>query len=483
MEVRMSKFVVLMLENRSFDHFFGFLRSPSYQIDGLLGTEYNLENPADPNSRKHVVSDNAAYVPDVDPGPNHDARDVTIQLFSSMTPPAGSNPSNLGFVYDYSQVPGVAPGGFGKVMDSYSPTKLPVVTTLAKEFALCDHWYSSVPGPTWPNRFFVHAATSMGFTDNTPRDYDMRTIYERLSDVGKIWRIYYHEAPQSLMLQNLRNFRYARYFEKIGAFFRDCADGKVPDYSFLEPRYFTVLGNPANDQHPPNGVIQGEYFIADVYEAVRNSPQWNDIVLVIVWDEHGGFYDHVAPPAAENPDGKSSPECDFTHLGLRVPAIIVSPRIPKGTIVTKVFDHTSILATVKKILGTREFLTRRDASANSFEDVLSLPSPRSDTPTMLVRPTAAEDSVPFADVRAAAHQLSVTSGDATRPPSDLQVHFIAQSNYLTQSHELGIVPRPPVSTRTEHEAAQHVSAVTEAVLQNVTSSPALSTKGAGSAST
>ncbi|SRR5579872_15615 len=462
----MDTVVVLMLENRSFDHLAGYLQEPGYGIDGLTGEEFNYRNPSDPASPMELVSDNAPYVPDLDPDANHDVRDVAVQLFGSVSPAPNAQPMNNGFVYDYGQVAGVQAKDARRVMDCFASKKLPVLSTLAKEFALCDHWFSSVPGPTWPNRFFLHACTSLGYTDNNPRDYNMRTIFENISDVGKTWRIYFHspDLPQSIMLSNLRNLKYLRFFENVSAFFRDCNQGRLPNYSFIEPRYFTKLGKPANDEHPCNGVVEGEKLIAAVYEALRSSPQWNNSLLLVLWDEHGGFYDHVAPGPAANPDGRVSPECDFSLLGVRVPAILVSPLIPKQTIVKKVLDHSSLAATLKVVFDLRSFLTKRDGSANRFDDILTLRQPRGDCPLTLAGPSIAQEVVPVEDVREAAKQIDAAAGLADRSPSELQKHFVSAANYLSQAHLLGVPAMKPALFGTEGEAGSHVAAVTERLL-------------------
>ena len=346
--------IVLMLENRSFDHMMGFLRSAEYQIDGLMGTEFNYVKPTDTSSTKVLVSDDAPYVPDLDPGPGHEVSDVRVQLFSGTV---DGTPTNQGFVYNSGEQQGVSEAQAPRVMRCFSPSRLPVLTTLAQQFAVCDHWHASLPGPTWPNRLFAHCATSGGFVDNNPHNYTMPSIFEYLSDVQlDSWRIYFHDAPQTAMLTNLRNARYLRFFEQFESFLRDCDEGHLPAYSFIEPRYFSVGGVAANDQHPDHGVLPGEKLIADVYNALRSSAQWEQSLLVILWDEHGGFYDHVYPPATVNPDGKIAPLFDFKLLGVRVPAIVISPWIKPGTVDHTLYDHSSIPATLKAIFSDWQIL-------------------------------------------------------------------------------------------------------------------------------
>lgn len=291
--------VALMLENRSFDHFFGYLRNPSYNINGLTGTEVNFLDPIHQTGPTTVSAD-APYVPDVDPSPGHEFSNVAVQLHGP-TAQGGSIDSNIGFVADYASVAGAPKAG--AVMRCFSPRRLPVIATLAREFAICDHWFSSLPGPTWPNRFFVHCATSGGYVDGAvTREYTMRTLYQNLSDAGVNWRIYYHDMPQSLALIHQRQYFAQKYELFDQSFARDCEEGRLPQYSFIEPRYFNEGMHRANDQHPIHGVVNGELLIAEVYEALRASPQWEEAMLIVTWDEHGGFYDHEKPREAVPPD-------------------------------------------------------------------------------------------------------------------------------------------------------------------------------------
>jgi len=457
---KINHVVVLMLENRSFDHLLGFLRGPDYPIDGLLGTEFNPRDPSDPASPRVLVGDGAPYAPDLDPDPNHDVRDVTIQLFGGAASAAAPPPMN-GFVYDYSQIVGVDAAKADTIMQSHAPRTMPALTTLAKEFALCDHWFSSVPGPTWPNRIFAHAATSDGYIDNNLHDYKIETIYHRIMAAGLTWRIYFHDIPQALAINSLRD--YPGNFEQFDAFVRDCRDSTLPTYSFIEPRYSNFLQNRANDQHPPHGIPLGEMLIADVYDALRNSPTWSESLLVVVWDEHGGMYDHVAPPACVNPDGKVSPEFDFTRLGARVPAVVVCPYIERQTIDHTVYDHTSISATLRERFGFPKPLTRRDAAANTFGSLASLPAPRTDCPVTLPRPDLPSSSQQM--TVAAVREAKLTHGPSTVPTSDYQHSLVALSRDLdTGESESLRALRASMDTTSEHSAAIQMHSATLAFL-------------------
>ena len=262
--------VVLMLENRSFDHMVGYMQSSTYPIDGI-DAAHPPTNPMSPNDSTPVAATPDA--PDVlsfDAG--HSVPDTNLQLYLRVEGPPPSGATNMGFVYSYSQQQGVTPATAPLIMKCFPPNRVPVLTTLAREFALCTRWYSSVPGPTWPNRFFVHCATSKGFIDNSLlHNYDMRTIFENLSSVNSgTWKIYSHDFPQAQVLNGINIPAFDQNWDSIGGFKDDAANNVLPNYSFIEPKYTTFLGE-ANDQHPPHSIHAGEQLIAEVYDAVRNS--------------------------------------------------------------------------------------------------------------------------------------------------------------------------------------------------------------------
>lgn len=390
-----ERVIVLALENRSFDHMLGYYRLS--QPGFLTGNEVNHEDPTVPASPTVRVSNTAQYTGDLDVDPSHEVTHVTVQLFgadvAALPPPEA--PHNIGFVLDYGRQPG-APDSHN-IMKCFKPSDLPVLTSLADHFTLCNQWFSSVPGQTWPNRFFLHCASSGGCAKNDPlRVYPMRTIYENLTDAGFDWAIYFHDFPQSLTLENLQDSAFRSNFRFFPDFFRDLKNKRLPHYVFLEPRYFDFLQWKANDQHPPHDVSLGEHLIADIYEQLRASDYWAKALFVVLYDEHGGIYDHVRPPEdVPNPDGgiSTDPPFDFTRLGLRVPALLVSPFLPAGAIDDAIYDHTSLLATVKDIFKLPSFLTERDRFAQTFTNRF-LKSPRTDAPLTLERPAGARPPAP-----------------------------------------------------------------------------------------
>ena len=456
--------VVLMLENRSFDHMLGYLKAQDSNIEGLTGTEANPTDPSllDQGNVEEVtvsqLSGNAGYVTTLDPA--HEYPDVTVQVFGQTPPPSPPTPENDGFVLSYSNVPdanGIPVGmAIGRtIMQCFESVKqLPVLSKLAQAFVLCDHWFASVPGPTWPNRFFVHAATSGGHTDSptslaSVKDemgfstYGMRTIYENLSDQQQSWNIYYHDFPQSLALTNLHS--HMDRFKTFDSFRTDVDNGTLPAYSFIEPRYFNSIDQKANDQHPPHDVQEGEKLIASVYTVLQsNWSLWCQTLLVVLYDEHGGYYDHVPPPSAVNPDGQVStdqPPFQFDRLGVRVPAILISPLVPKGVVDHTVYDHTSLLATVKKLFQLPRFLTKRDALAATFERHFSSGTVRlqSDMPDLSAWATGASQAMHGSPVAAAPL--------APEPLSSFQKSLVELSQQLNL----------PAGFRTELEAGTHVT--------------------------
>lgn len=421
--------VVLMLENRSFDHMFGFLKSHDYPIDGLNGDEFNL----DANGTKIFVTKDARFSGDFNPDPGHHFPDVTLQIFGNSP---GTGPANMsGFIKSYGSFPGCSLRTSHNVMKCYSPEKIPVLTTLAQEYAICDAWFSSVPGPTLPNRSYAHAATSMGRLDMNPIWFnEAKTIYELLAEANVSSKIYFHDATVAMTFKNFLNNQ--KFFGAFDDFLDACEKDRLPAYSFVEPRYNADDNNnlAANDQHPDHDVAEGETLIHDVYNAIRKKDSvWNSTVLLVVYDEHGGLYDHVQPPQdAANPDGINStnPAFDFTRLGVRVPAIVVSPWIDPLTIDSTRYEHASIAATARKLfLGAAfkdKFLNNRDKAANTFERNLTLDAPRTDSVSF-------DKPINVAALERARHPDAIaarTAQHAALPLSELQQTTVEQARFV-----------------------------------------------------
>ncbi len=452
--------VVLMLENRSFDHMLGW----SGRGDGLTPAMFNRESVGNPLSPQVFVNKDARYLGDLTIDPSHALPDVNVQLFGATIEPHPPAATNVGFVADYANQSGNTAAGAHTIMNAFDPAKLPVLNTLAGEFVLCDRWFASVPAQTWPNRFFVHAGTSGGFVDNNFRDYRFRTIYDNLSDAGYDWAIYFHDFPQSLAIATLLRPEYATHFRNSSLFFIDLKLGRLPAYSFIEPRYFDFLRWKANDQHPPHDVRLGEHLIADIYESLRRSTAWSSTLLFILSDEHGGIYDHVAPPATVNPDGKvsSAPPFDFTRLGPRVPALVVSPQVDRGKVDSTVYDHTSVLATVRELFNLPDALALRDKQANTVCHNLIQPA-RSGAPLTLTRPPEPTADMFHADgttaMMTAAHITEdLAQGQAsTSPLSEFQQSLVQMATALQarQPNRIAALAMARLVDN-QHEGAVHV---------------------------
>lgn len=376
--------VVLALENRSFDCMLGWLYPERPDFDGLTGKECNPWHRADDSVQTIPVwndgrlTPEAACIPDPDPGELF--ADITMQIFGLH--PDGT-PRMNGFVDNYMRQP---PGGTydpRAVMHCFIPEQLPVLSTLARSFGVSDRWFASAPCQTWPNRLFLHTGTGGGEVNNDaiPLPFMLPTIFRRMERRGASWKVYFHDLPQTAALADLwlRIPTHFRFFDP--EFTDDAADGTLPNYSFIEPRYFAsrMLNLTPNDAHPPHNVAYAEQLIAAVYNAVRASPAWERTLLVITFDEHGGCYDHVPPPAAV-PTGRTPSGFTFDRFGVRVPTVVVSPFIPAGSVLRPPedgppFDHTSLIATLTALFDLGEPLSPRAAAAPDVLSMLRLDRP------------------------------------------------------------------------------------------------------------
>ncbi|TKY68765.1 Non-specific phospholipase C3 [Spatholobus suberectus] len=417
--------VVLVQENRSFDHVLGWMKSLNPEIDGVTGSEWNPVSTSDPNSNRVYFSDQSGFV---EPDPGHTVEDVYEQVFgepwSESSAAKRLSPRMEGFAQNAAKQ---KKGSTAEtVMSGFKPDLLPVYRELIKEFVVCDRWFASVPGPTQPNRLYVHSATSYGLTTQDTEKLvgglPQKTIFDSLDENGFSFGIYYQYPPSTLFFRNLRKLKYTDNFHSFDLKFKmHCEEGKLPNY-------------------------------VELYEALRASPQWNEILFVITYDEHGGFYDHVPTPVVgvPSPDDIAGPEpmkFQFDRLGARVPTIIISPWIeagkvlhePSGPFPTSQFEHSSIPATVKKIFNLPQFLTKRDEWAGTLEDLLSLSNPRIDCPVKL------PDPVKLREV-AAKEQAEL---------SDFQEDLIYMAATLNGDHNKSIYPNKLTENLTVSEAVKY----------------------------
>jgi phospholipase C len=425
--------VVLMFENHSFDSLLGYLYeddaparflgdfggAPAF--DGVAGKQ--LSNPGPDGREVPVVK--APYEtqrdmcnPLPDPGEEYSPH-VNTQLFGADPPDPSAPPAMKGFVVDYAsaireQRPGdrgpVTEDEYRVIMRCFPPEAVPVLSGLARAFAVSDRWFCSVPSQTFCNRSFFHSAQSNGFVTNA--DYvkwlrnDAPTIMNTLSDAGLDFRVYFDPTD---VLPITRAIHPKLFVPKLNDSFRefsrfraDCEAGNLPAYTFIEPR---LLQN-HNDMHPPvvlnpivnSSILAGELLVNEVYEAIRsNQAVWERTLLIITFDEHGGCYDHVPPPPATPPGLPSNGAPDsppggpfgFDRFGVRVPAIFVSPHIEEGTLVRAggpvPFDHTSVIRTICE-KWSLPALGARDGAAPSLAPLLSRDTPRTDRAVFTPRP-------------------------------------------------------------------------------------------------
>ena len=476
--------VVLMLENRSFDNLLGHLYAPGsvprgQPFEGVIGKD--LSNPIPPGAhgaeRKVVPIWPGSVMDNPNPDPGEEYPHVGTQLFGSVDPQSNAHkpatamtaPFNIpspvpavapmnGFVTDYInnyvRTMGHAPSydQYKVIMQCYEPDSVPVISTLARSFAVCDHWHCAVPSQTFTNRSFFHAATSGGAVINEPYSHwvhgnDGETIFERIAAKGLSWKVYFDNEdvfPLTALIHypRLQPFLPTN-FSTMQDFFDAARNGTLPHYTFIEPRLFIQH----NDMHPPitilgksqqSSILPGEKLIHDIYEAIRlsDSPtgsNFQNTLLVITFDEHGGCYDHVPPPAAVPPD-PAKPVGQFgfgfDRLGIRVPAVLVSAYIEAGTVINTQFSHGSMIRTLsdKWQLG---HLTERDRTATNVSEAFnrSVPRARADWPVTVPRPTPPPDIGHDRPLNALQRNVvelgNAVAGDPIRKPGEVLTVFEA----------------------------------------------------------
>lgn len=420
---RIDHVIVLMLENRAFDHMLGWMRHPT-PFDGIPPGFTLPEAPG--SARSYPVSRRGR--PNIYPDPDHEHAAVMRQLFLANPPyPHLGAATNRGFVWDFIlHTAATRPGLLGRIWNAIrrifgwrepptSPVDEPVASfddpvpsgvdgpsvlrTLAREYAFADRWFSSVPGQTWPNRNFAHAGTSAGEVNIHVRFYTDPTVFEALETAGHTARIYHDGPPQSWAFPKLW-WPPRGMFQPMGAFYDAVRDDALPAYTFIEPRHFSLLKGYTNNQHPGDNArdglnfAAGESLIRDIYHALlANESVWKKSLLIITYDEHGGLFDHAPPPwdPARFATGDVSRDgFRFDLLGVRVPAVFVSPWIERGKVDTTFYDHTSIISSLRKRFGLGP-LRSRDAQAPTFWHLITETyRPRAELPRFDTTPSDAD---------------------------------------------------------------------------------------------
>jgi phospholipase C len=444
MQQEIKHVVVLMLENRSFDNLLGWLYSedaplhfiPSNRARPFQGLSKGLlnryTNPLRNSSGEIVFScppiqgvpstigSKLINSPACDPNEPFDH--VTNQIFGF----GGSmQASMLGFLQDYATLWDESDWVGNKqaicaVMESYTAQQLPVLHGLARHYAVSDLWFSSVPTQTNPNRAFLVCGTSDGQIINGElgqNTFSADTIWNRLEDQvpDTSWTIFWqtdrfpviypgpYNSPQMFpALTGIPNLD--QHYQQLDVFHALARQGELPDFSFIEPQWTLLeaihldqlredhpdsqflLGIQGNDLHPPGDVRTAENLLANIYTSLISNPEaWEKTLFVVLFDEHGGIFDHISPPSSLAPDDHFEYGFTFDRYGVRTPALFISPRIKQGTVIRSAssvpFDHTSLIATIlkwKNIDPTQWYMGERVAAAPTFEGIVTESVPRND---------------------------------------------------------------------------------------------------------
>jgi len=416
--------IVLFLENRSFDQMLGCFKEKYPELEGVDPAVPHANTDTSgrvftqrPTTIRQMPSDKAHQW-----DPHHEVEHVHMQIEGDPDRPAPMG----GFVFNFStQYPGSTAEARQYVMDYYPRGFLPGMHSLAEDFTICDHWFSSLPGPTWPNRFFALSGTAQGRT-SMPGDgthhldipgffqQSQETIFDRLNEKGIHWKSYFHDVPQSWVMRRPRLPHNVACYFYIREFFIDARGlaEDFPQFCYIEPDF---MGVQQNDDHPPHDIMKGEKLIVDVYNALRSNPAlWRSSLLVVFFDEHGGFYDHVYPPRAVRPDHHAE-EYGFEQLGVRVPVLLVSPHVGRRVEQTQ-FDHTSLLKYLVEKWSLNP-LGARTAAANSI--AVALRDERRDD----------ADTIPY--IVMSADQLTPPDPDAEDEAFGISGHHKALRKFTT----------------------------------------------------
>jgi phospholipase C len=352
--------VVLMMENRSFDHVLGWLPGADGRQQGLRYADIH-----------GVIHETRQLAPDWQgctlSDPDHSWQGAAIQYADGRCD---------GFLK-------TAPAGDRFPIGYYGPNDLPVLHALATGYTTFDRYFSSTQGPTWENRLYqLSGTTQVDMPDGFPQTVAERpchietTIFDRVREAG-LRAAYYHQGEPMTGL--FRTQKYDDITHSIDRFWEDARKGTLPNVVFVEPDYTDAAedNGTSNDYHPKGSVLVAEEFVARVHDALSDSPQWNRMVFVLNFDEHGGFFDHVAPPACvdDTVQTGSGPHPNLKRLGFRVPAIAMGPFAPRKIEKAGPYEHCSILKMIEWRWGL-EPMRVRDRHALNFAHALDFSTRR-----------------------------------------------------------------------------------------------------------
>jgi phospholipase C len=350
--------VVLMMENRSFDHFLGWL-------PGAEGKQAGLSYPDAAGVLHPTYALSSLVPPDYQgcghPDPDHSYNGARVE-------------------YDGGACDGWLRAGANDIyaIGYYTQNDLAFLGSAAPAWTTCDQYFAAILAPTFPNRIYQHAAQMDRLDDSLLPLSTLPTIWDRLADHSLPAKYYFSDFP----FLALWGAKYAGISNPIANFFADCAAGTLPAVSYVDPRFLLEEEGLSGDDHPHADIRNGEFFLNTVYEAVTSSPAWANTALVINYDEWGGFFEHVPPALAPIPPADAALGSDGRR-GFRVPALVISPWSPRNTVAHGLYDHTSILKMIEWRWSLRP-LTVRDSQANNLAEVLDFSQRNLNAPTFAV---------------------------------------------------------------------------------------------------
>ena len=372
--------VVVMMENRSYDHYLGARALEGLPGDGLRADMFNPDLDDTPiavyRETDHCVAD-----------PPHGWGSSRAQMN------AGANDGFLRAYRASHEGEKLLP----YVMGYFGRDDLPFMWAVADQYASCDRWFSSVLGPTWPNRFYLHSGQSGGRMDNRFELADWRAVQHQLTEAGVPWTYYYGDLPFVALFKDIEPSFLVRFGVR---FFDAAAAGQLPPVTFIDP----IFGVNGNDDHPPHHPIRGQALLASIYAALAASPQWKNTLMVVTYDEAGGFFDHVPPPLAAD----DRAEAGFDQLGFRVPAVVAGPYVKPGHVSSVVRDHSSVLAHLSGMFGL-EPLTARAAAAADLSELI-------DQDRLAARDPATPAEMPAIEI----DESTIEQECSGREPTDLE---------------------------------------------------------------